>query len=196
MNTTIKQSPLERLIAVQAILDSEAHYQATPTRAYGDIDPVNGAAQTLFPCACGGASRLLQDLVPLAKGRRTRHFVQCSACGQTSIQARSAWGAVVLWNKSPAAQHPRLQAFPFFGIQALPLEVAADRLRAIRRDLELRKEEAELQSTLRIEVGRNYFERIQAYLGWVLVAFSVLASEQRVRADEESSGLDRSAIGK
>lgn len=180
------------LEAIDALLASDAHYQATPTRNYGPHDPVRDALRFITPCRCGsGPAELVFDFPdagqlerqgggPPGEPRR-RHFVACRACGQRGRSTASDWYAVIEWNRELYDAATPYESFPFFNLAGLDVATAQDRVKAIRHDLELRKAQARLRSAAGIETGRRYRERIEAYLGWTLAAASLLKVHARER---------------
>ncbi|MBI5256217.1 MAG: hypothetical protein HY855_06950 [Burkholderiales bacterium] len=180
------------LEAIDALLSSDAHYQATPTRNYGPHDPVRDAPRFILPCGCGGGPATLvfdfpnveqlarQGGGPPGEPRR-RHFVACEACGHRGRSTAQDWYAVIEWNRELCSAAVPYESFPFFNLAGLDVATAQDRVKAIRHDLELRKAQARLRSEAGIETGRRYRERIEAYLGWTMAAASLLKAHARAQ---------------
>lgn len=187
-------NPNKSLLSVQDELGSDEHYASTPTRNYGDLDPVIDAYRFVNKCGCGSASAVLRFGVPTrdqlpgiqngthdAYVAEPRHYVMC-VCGCRGRAARAQWQAVLEWNKSPqCTPRPNLQSFPFFNLAGLSEDDAKARLVAIRHDLELRKAEAKRKRQARMPVGKGYLERIEAYLGWAIYALSVLKTAKAIK---------------
>lgn len=200
--TTLAKPPSALTLSeLDDLLASDAHYRATPTRNYGVHDPVADAPNFICGCRCGaGPGTLVFDFPnadqlarqgggPQGEPRR-RHFVECRHCGQRGRSTVQEWTAVVEWNRELYDENMPLERFPFFNLSGLALDVAQERVKAIRHDLELRKAQARRQSEAGIETGRRYRERIEAYLGWTIAATSLLKAHARARKAAMQSEQD------
>lgn len=168
---------------IEAILASDAHYNASATRNYGLRDPLDESTELLFRCTCGTAAharqgeappRALQRLKqPLPEG--TAHWVECPSCGRVGKPSLRQWRAVVDWNyEAASSRHSSLDGFPFFNLAGVPGDEVESYLESIRYDLTLRRAQARKRRERGIEVGRRFLAKIDAYLGWVNVALRVL----------------------
>lgn len=194
-NKPIKNLSLEE---IEETLRSDEHYLATPTRNYGERDPVRDAPALTFPCSCGHPQpRPVFDFPDAEQLRRQgggppgpprrRHFVRCEACGKRGRSTAQAWAAVIEWNREHVSPDLPVSAFPFFQLAGKSLDEAREKIGAIRRDLELRRAEARRRSAEGIETGRAYRARIDAYLGWAICASSLIKVHCHVRQLEQEA---------
>lgn len=175
------------------VLASDEHFQATPTRNYGPHDPVLDAVKFICVCSCGAGSGWLVFDYPSAEQMarqggglpgepKRRHFVECRACLRRGRSTVHDWSAVIEWNREHYDATFPFERFPFFDLDGLDVGAAQAEIKAIRRDLELRKAQAKRQSADGIETGKRYRERLEAYLGWAIAAASLLKAHARERA--------------
>lgn len=180
----------QKLAQLQEERHSDEHYDATPTRYYGEFDPVAETKSHINRCAqCESSAVAIQhdypriDQVPGAQNTGTinpytpkkAHFVECTGCNARGLAATTAWQAVIVWNKSRHSIYPSYRELPLFGLQSLDVPAAKERLVGIRRDLELRSKEAGLRRALgKTHQNQNHIERMKAYLAWCIYAQGVV----------------------
>lgn len=163
-----------RLAEVRVALASTEHYQATSSRNYGNLDPLDNMAVWLQPCrACGARPGLFFDVPQAAhmrgKGRSKRWFARCG-CGALGLAVRLKHEAVGIWNRSGLAKPMPWDEFPFFNIAHLSPREARRKLASIEADLNLRLREAYLRLKLHDPVppGSRYVNSLGAYRDWAL----------------------------
>jgi hypothetical protein len=191
--------PLSRmsLRELDALIGSDAHYGQTATRHYGPHDPVQDAPRFIWPCRCGAAAALCLDFPDAAQRAaqgggpagppQRAYFVHCTACGERGRSSARAWAAVVEWNRANVAVRSRLEDFGFFQLAGLTPDAAKTKLAGIRADLEARAAQNRARSRARIETGRAYAQRIEAYRGWAIVAQALLKAQRRAAAGPASA---------
>jgi len=175
----------KRLSEAQAILSSDEHYQATPSRNYGDLDPLDSLAEGMQPCcACGKKPELkleipkasqLTGVPPNYVPRSRRWFASC-VCGIVGPALKEKHLACGAWNRSGLAIPLAWKDFPFMGVVNLAPDVAKQRLSAIKDDLDLRLQEAYLR--LRVgddnPPGPRFVASLSAYREWALYGLWLL----------------------
>lgn len=165
-------------------LQSDEHAANTLNRDYGPHHPITDAPRFIWRCQCRAEPRLEFDF-PTAEqigtqggGRpgepRRRHFLMCPACGRRGRSATQAWSAIIEWNRVNVDGSCELGAFPFFLLAGLSTEEAQVRLDAIRSDLETHLAQDRQRGANGIETGRLLSKHIDAYLGWAIVAQSLI----------------------
>lgn len=166
---------LDAISEIKSILASEAHYEKTPTLAYGESDPF------FVPVAscdtCHGTGKLGRG----SNGQRWR--VVCSGCGKKrDDENRSPWLAVLRWNGiNLGSQH--YTTLPFFGLASLSPAEAKQRIIGIRENLSLRIRLAQLDAVAaRLQrtrpPGKKYRERLDAYMQWCMLASQLIARDE------------------
>lgn len=174
----------QSLSEIDAMPQSDEHAAMTLNRNYGPHDPITDAPRFIWRCQCGSEPRLEFDF-PKAEQRgtqggsrpaepRRRHFLMCPACGRRGRSAAQAWSAIIEWNRANVDGNCQLGAFPFFLLAGLSTEGAQVRLDAIRSDLEAHLAQARQRGANGIETGRPHRRHIDAYLGWAIVAQSLI----------------------
>lgn len=171
------------LAQIDTVLESDAHYAATPTRNYGDADPLVNAAQQVFDCKCGSPACLVLDKPPakaLAGMRNAKvmddgrtYFVKCTrpeceSVGQPSLRD---WRAVIDWNFMRG--RATLEDVPYFNMRGMSPAQAQKHIEAIRWDLALRLAKADKERAAGLDVGGLYIARLNAWFGWAGVAQQV-----------------------
>lgn len=161
---------------------------------FGPLDPVIDARKLLPRCACGSEARMALIRTNAVDGSlRRRHQVQCPGCGRTSGATTHEWAAVVDWCRMVYSGSHAIESFPFFNLTGLSLAEAGERVSLIRRELELRKQQAKKQRASGVPTGRAYAERIEAYLGWTIAAASLLKQHRKAhQALVEQTGSSHS----
>lgn len=161
----------KKLYGIQREILSDEHYERTPTRHYGQFDPLAQTVEHINRCAaCGAFARLTRN--------ERRYQVKCVRCTGSGPVARKPWQAIVDWNKSPLSTNPSYRTLPLFGLASLAPAEAKERLIGIRRDLELRTKEAGLERNLGKGVGENYLQRLKALLAWCIYAQGLVKLEE------------------
>lgn len=161
-------------------LHSDDHYESTDTLAYGDHDPF-----TVPMPVCDTCNERPQ-MQKVTNGN-VRWVVVCPGCGKT-IQApqKRPWQAALMWcERNLATQHYSI--LPLFGLGNLGTVDARKRMTGIRRNLELRKNITGLERTIAGKTdqrppGKDYQQRLEAYLKWAMLALSLIKyteSQQR-----------------
>lgn len=155
----------------QAVLDelhSDSHYDQTAAIAYGDRDPLDVPLATCDHCGC-------KPQIEEASQHPVRWTVVCR-CGRRSKPNRPRpWQAALEWNNVNLTGH-EYRGLPLFGLRHLSPKQAHERMKGIRRNLELRKAlngltlEIHRRSGQLNPPGRGYQERIEAYLQWSMWA--------------------------
>lgn len=191
-----KEYKKNKLDSISETLESDSHYDATPTTYYGELDPVSGAIDNINSCVCGNKNVLcIHDVPPIellpgalnsgtAKPYQPKksYFVKCVECGKAGLAAKQNWRAILQWNKSPNSIHPDYKELPLFGLRLLDCDEAKVRLNGIRHDLELRSSKAGLQLDLSQDTTkRGYIERMKAYLAWCIYAQALVSESMKER---------------
>lgn len=157
---------MAKLRALEDELFSCTQCASSDTLTYGDFDPLRETTLYLNPCAaCCGRPGLCQA---------EQRFYVCCECGVIGTRCRAEWQAVLDWNKSRRSVSPDYRTLPCFALDDLEPEAAKARLTVIRRNLELRSKIAGLRRELGESVGRDYQQRLKAYLGWCIYAKSLV----------------------
>ena len=158
-------------------LHSDEHSEQTPTLAFGTHDPLS---VPLVVCDACGAQGQMQK-VEGSKG--ARWVVRCRQCDKVSGQNRKRpWQAALDWNGRNLGSH-RYQDLPLFGLARLNPEEAGERLKGIRRNLEIRTNLAGVERNIAQREGsrppgKEYQERLEAYLAWVMVAQRLVKNQR------------------
>lgn len=180
----IENLPLHEL---DRILGSDAHHRRTPSRNYGDRDPLSTEGLQAFRCSAECAPSMgtvAEDLSVRAPqgdvAAKVLHVVRCEACGKAGGPAGREWRALVNWNYERAAEGVgQLDGVKFFNLVGLDAAEALCRVRAIRLDLWLRIAQGRCAIQAGKKVGGKYIAKLEAYLGWVNVAIMVLTANAR-----------------
>ncbi|MDP2559669.1 hypothetical protein [Psychrobium sp. 1_MG-2023] len=153
-------------------------------RFYGEFDPIEQSRHHIAPCANCQETQL--DCVfdtPHANQQpgnqqtgnkyttKPAYFVNCPNCHAKGLACKKEWQAIIAWNKSPLAEKGHYRELPLFNLGHLTKEQAKKQLIAIRTDLERRKHQA-VAGQQRLDGA--YFERLRAFLAWVIYAQVVL----------------------
>lgn len=188
---------------LEAILQSDQHYQATPSRNYGERDPLEATSDLMLACTCGAPlvmleGRTIQATVrhqPLPRDRESSAYQAiCARCGRADAPSLRHWRAVVDWNfRSAKMFRAPLAEFPFFNLAGLSDDQCVERLNCIKYDLMLRRALAKRQREAGKDVGGRFLARLDAYLGWINVGLRVAVL--RGRADGRDSGAASSQAG-
>lgn len=190
---------LERLLAVtvrreidaltleelDCVLASDAHHHRTPSRNYGEMDPLSTVGVQMVRCSarCDPVlGTVVQDSV-LANGqaadedsRRLLSVVRCDVCGRAGGPSAREWRAVVNWNYERASEGlAKIEDVNFFNLVGLTDVEAMRKVRAIRLDLWLRIAQGRCAIQAGRKVGGKYIAKLEAYLGWVNVAILALS---------------------
>lgn len=173
---TVEQAVRERAV-ILSTLNSEEHYAATPTIAYGSANPF---FVQLVPCICG----CQPEAVSFGDMPRVVWKIKCN-CNEQTRQFQHKWQASLDWNFRHV-RHIALQDIPFFDIPS-KYEEAVNYLTAIRNNLDLRIRLALLETylvrndpacTLKQLPGTAYRKRLQAYKEWARLALKVVKHKQ------------------
>lgn len=180
---------VEKLASIRQEIDSDEHYEKTPTSYYGEFDPINETINCINACvSCGGEGESHFKIpsieqVPGAKNNGTMNswrprnlwYVECSKCNVKGLAVKKQWQAIMEWNKSPLSASPSYKTLPLFGLYNLAAKEALERLAGIRRDLELRISEMGLRGDLE-KTSANSLpkDQMKAYLAWCIYAQSLV----------------------
>src|SRR5699024_5555752 len=167
-------------------LRSDAHYRATDTIYYGEHDPFD---VPLADCGtCGG-----KPTVRKVSAKPIRWRAVCGGCGnQHKAVSKWPWLAALNWNGINLASQD-YHAFPMFGLSTLDPDAAREVVASIRRDLELRKALAGIETTIARKTGeisppgRTYQQRLEAYLQWAMLALRLVKAEKMDQREEPHS---------
>jgi len=189
-NDTRKSMSLEYLIQKrQSLLDelhSDEHYESTPTIAYGHHDPLNVPEASCEICGNLPVMKKV-DNPPL----RWAMFCECGRRAKTD--RKRPWQAALEWNWINLGSYD-YQALPLFGLSNLEPDAARQRMAGIRRNLEVRKGLAGVETTIARKTnrsmgieqpGKGYVERLDAYLMWAMWALRLIkiaAAREATRA--------------
>jgi hypothetical protein len=159
---------MKKLDDMYAELKSDEHYEDTPSVAYGRHDPFD---VPVSPCEVCSKHPSLEQ--PQASSR----WLYVCKCGRRPSAVRKApWQACIEWN-SINLNNTDYRALPLFGLKDLSPEPAHKRLAGMRRNLELRKNIAQIEGTVAIltersigieQPGKGYTRKLEAYLMWCL----------------------------
>lgn len=190
------------LADLDRVLTSDEHHRRTPSRNYGDRDPLSVDEPPIIRCegTCRpalflvDASEVREDWVArLAVKPTVANRVRCDRCQKAGPASLREWRAVINWNYDRACEGAgRIEDIPFFNLAGMPGPDALVRLKAIRLDLWLRLAQARAGNRVGRPVGGKYLAKIEAYLGWANVAILIL--ERKVRSKGESSPGNESFI--
>lgn len=153
-------------------LHSDEHYNATETVAYGHHDPLSVPVASCEKC--GGRGRMEKR-----SGKKVRWIVVCTDCNQSAKDVRQRpWQAALAWNEVNLGTQD-YRDLPLFGLTKVDPETARARMSGIRRNLELRKNLAGIETTIALKTdasppGRGYHERLDAYLKWAMLALRLI----------------------
>lgn len=167
-------------------LYSDAHYERTETTNYGSYNPFD---VPLVPCdTCHVAPTMAK-----VSQHNNRWDIHCPECKKRIQHPQSEpWKALLLWSQKNLAGHD-YSNLPLFGLAHLDVPAARRRMAGIRRDLELKKGIADVESLLSKitdipEPGREYQARLDAYMAWAMLALALLKREdggtQRLKREE------------
>ena len=168
---------LAKLERLQRELDSIQHYARTPTRHYGEHDPMQ--VPTVACEDCGATPRMRK-----AAGKTLRWVVTCPDCQKTGgPPQKRPWQAALAWNRINL-RNGDYRELPLFGLARLTPAEAHQRLLGIRKDLELRKKRVGVKrriAQLRGErpPGKTYQQRLDAYLQWAILAQSLVKLQRK-----------------
>lgn len=159
-----------RLATLNARYREDAATMPSDWLDYGEHDPLE-CDRWVNPCIGCGAQP-----APVATG--TLVVVRCT-CGAEALGAKMRWQAVMNWNKSPLAKHPHWRDLPFFFLSDLDIAAARHKLARLRTHLELRANIAGTRRALGMSAGRDFIQRLKAYLAWCHYAQSLVVREIR-----------------
>lgn len=167
------------------ILASDEHHRRTPSRNYGERDPLSVDGLPVVACDVG-CSPTLSVVVPSGMAGERHAFgddrpracwaVRCERCDRQGGQSHRDWRALVNWSYERAADGvARIDDVRFFNLAGLREADALSRMRAIRLDLWLRIAQGRHGVEVGRKVGGKYLVKLDAYLGWANVAIMVLS---------------------
>lgn len=155
-----------------AELRSDEHYEQTDTVAYGHHDPFSVPVADCDSCGGRGQMRKLET-----KG--IRWVIVCLGCKkQAKASQKRPWQAALEWNQINLGTQD-YRKLPMFGLSNLEPAKARERMAGIRRNLELRKNLAGIERTIahkteRRPPGKEYQQRLEAYLKWSMLALRLI----------------------
>lgn len=202
-NAQIRALSIEQ---IEQILNSPEHYERTPSRNYGERDPLTNAGEYIISCCKPTRAQLItvstKDLPPqwssrLSMRSSVAQVVRCEECGRQGTPSLREWRAVIDWCFIRAqAGCGTLEDIPFFNLRGFSSEKARSHIEAIRHDLQLRVELAKKRRDLGVkDVGGRYIAKLDAYVGWCNVALQIISFQARASRASNSNrdtGLDRS----
>ncbi len=154
-------------------LMSDEHYAKTETLTYGEHDPFSIPVPKCDTC---GSKGQMQKVL----GEKIKWKVVCLGCHHKTIQApqRKPWQAALMWCDINLGSLS-YKDLPLFGLSNLSEPVAKERMKGIRRNLELRKNITGLERTIANKLkkrppGREYQQKLEAYLKWSLLALRLI----------------------
>lgn len=158
-----------------AQLNSDQHYRATPTLAYGNHDPFEVRLAACDTCT----HKPLLTEVSLERSR-TRWQVVCPGCSKLGGEpTRNPWTASLMWN-GINLQSQRYTDLPLFGLTDLNPRQAHERIKLIRANLVLRISLCEVERHLfksgagNRKPGANFTLKLDAYLKWAMLAHRLI----------------------
>lgn len=167
-------------------LNSDEHYERTETTYYGAHNPFEVQQVDCDTCKIPPHSGK-------ASPNNNRWDIACPACKKRIQHPQiEQWKALLLWWQKNLGGH-NYRELPLFGLSTLDAPAARRRMAGIRRDLELKKGLADAEELLAkvIDIpapGAEYQERIEAYMGWAMLALALLKREdggtQRLKREE------------
>ena len=167
-------------------LNSDEHYERTETTYYGAHSPFDVPLVNCDTCK-------VAPHFGKAGPNNNRWEITCPACKkQIQHPQIEQWKALLLWwQKNLGGHHYR--ELPLFGLANLDVPVARRRMAGIRRDLEIKKGIADAEDLLSrvtdiVPPGAEYQARLDAYMGWAMLALALLKREdggtQRLKRQE------------
>ena len=162
----------EKHSMLMSVLKSDEHYENTDTLAYGHHDPLSVPMPVCDSCGSKGQ----MQKVP---GEKIKWQVACLGCNKTiQTPQRRPWQAALMWCDINLGSMT-YKSLPLFGLSELSESDAKLRMLGIRRNLELRKNIAGLERTIANKLkkrppGREYQQRLEAYLKWSLLAIRLI----------------------
>lgn len=160
---------LNKLDVLYEEIKSDEHYEATPSVAYGTHDPLDVPLAPCEYCSIIPTVKKVQD-------KPVKWRAEC-LCGHRPKSVRKKqWQAALEWNWINLNGFD-YRELPLFGLSRLTPDEAHQRLVGFRRNLELRKNIANIEGdiarltsrSIGIEQpGKGYTERLEAYLMWCM----------------------------
>lgn len=153
-------------------LKSDEHYDNTDTVTYGSHDPLSVPVPKCDSCDSKGQ-------IQKVHGEKIKWKITCLGCNKTiQTPQRRPWQAALMWCDINLGSQS-YKALPIFGLSELSPSEAKIRLLGIRRNLELRKSITGLERTIANKLkkrppGRDYQQRLDAYLKWSLLAIRLV----------------------
>ena len=187
------QEAVERRQQLLNELSSDSHKERTETTYYGTHNPFD---IPLVDCDTCGSPASMVKVGPF----NNRFNILCPNCNKGIQHPQSEhWKAALLWWQKNLGKHS-YRNLPLFSLDDLDVPAARRRLAGIRRDLELKKNLAEIDEILSrtTEIpspGWEYCSRLDAYLAWSMLALALLKREDggtaRLKREEylKSKGL-------
>lgn len=178
---------LEKRKTLLAELHSEEHYNQTPTLAFGYHDPFSVPEVVCEDCGCA----------PEMRAEGTRYITGCPCGRRIKVPQKKHWQAALEWNWINLKAYD-YRDLPLFGLSKLGPTEARERLAAIRRNLELRKTLAGVETTVARKTdrqvcqqpGKGYVEKLDAYLKWSMWALRLV----KVAASQESQSMEANNV--
>lgn len=156
-------------------LNSDAHYERTETTNYGSYNPFDVPLVSCDSC---------KNVPQIGKvgPHNNRWDIFCPSCKKRIQHPQLDRHKALLqwWQKNLDAHDYR--ELPLFGLANLDVPAARRRMAGIRRDLELKKGIAEAEDLLSRVTdipppGTDYYFRLDAYMGWAMLALALLKRE-------------------
>jgi len=150
--------------------------EKTDTLAYGEHEPFS---VPLALCdSCQGKAQLQKQIQ-----EPIRWLVACKGCGKKANQAQKRpWQAALKWNEINLGTQD-YKALLLFGLSNASTDDARHKMSGIRRNLELRKNLAGIERTIaghtnKKAPGKQYQQKLDAYLQWSILALRLIKSSK------------------
>ena len=153
-------------------LKSDEHYDNTDTITYGSHNPLSVPVPNCDNCESKGQMQKVH-------GEKIKWKVTCLGCNKTiQTPQRRPLQAALMWCEINLGSLT-YKTLPLFGLSELSPSEAKQRMLGIRRNLELRKNITGLERTIANKLkkrppGREYQQRLEAYLKWSLLAIRLV----------------------
>lgn len=156
-------------------LNSDEHYERTETTNYGDHNPFD---VVLVDCDTCKSSPRFEKVGPY----NNRWDIDCPICKKRIQHPQvERWKAQLLWWQKNLSDH-NYRELPLFNLATLDVPAARRRMAGIRRDLEIKKGIADTEELISrvtdlTPPGAEYRLRLDAYMGWAMLALSLMKRE-------------------
>jgi len=177
------QQLLKKLDSLYIEIKSDEHYEATPSLAYGYHDPFE---IPIAPCEVCSFKPQVNCVTEAPAPKRWQCICECGR--KPKSVRKKTWQAAIEWNWINL-NSLNYRDLPLFGLANLDAEQAHQRLVGFRRNLELRKNIAEIEGhiarlterSIGIEQpGKGYTEKLDAYLMWCMWGLRLTKIEKQL----------------